>query len=345
MWKVQLLNGITPTQFSGNQADFPFFRDQVHTHLESELLTDAQRVKYLPKFVKGEALEVIERNIGCFYSDLMKTLEERFGRPVLVSQAYIESLVSGPKLVPGDNVSLLNFSEKLNATTKILQGDVEREASVATNLRKIDRLPNDLVAKWQTENYEIVSRNRTACLQDIAKFVKKQASIRNDPVFGLQRSRQEANEENKEGKNSSKNRKVPPPPRLKDSTISSTQIEKPTRDGSSATCAICKSAPHRLQQCPVIKQCDHAAVGRQCAASYGFCFNCGRHNPSHSGSSCPEPPGCSKCPGHHLSLLHKENNTGRCFRPRRNNDSNGNVNQENSPVPTMVLQQGAELRE
>ena len=45
----------------------------------------------------------------------MKTLEERFGRPVQVSQACIEDLVSGPKLVPGDSVSLLNFSGKLNA--------------------------------------------------------------------------------------------------------------------------------------------------------------------------------------------------------------------------------------
>lgn len=40
-------------------------------------------------------------------------------------------VVSGPKLVPGDTVILLNFSEKLNATSKILKGDVEREASVA----------------------------------------------------------------------------------------------------------------------------------------------------------------------------------------------------------------------
>jgi len=160
-----------------------------------------------------------------------------------VSQACIEGLISGPKLFPGDNVSLLNFSEKLNAATKVLNGDVEREASVATDLRKIvNSLPNDLVAKWQTENYEIVSRHRTARLQDIANFVKRQASIRNEPVFGSQRPRRETNEENKDGKNSSKNKKVQPP-RLKDSTISSTQIEKPTRDGSSATCAICKSAP------------------------------------------------------------------------------------------------------
>ena len=106
MWKVQLLNGITPTQFNGNPADFPFFREQTRTHLESELLTDAQRIEYLPKFLKGEALEVIERNIGCSYKDLMKTLEDCFGKPIQVSQACIDGLVYGPKLALGDNVSV-----------------------------------------------------------------------------------------------------------------------------------------------------------------------------------------------------------------------------------------------
>jgi len=293
MWKVQLLNGITPTQFDGNPADFPFFRDQTRTHLESELLTDAQRVEYLPKFLKGEALEVIKRNRGCSYKDLMKTLEERFGKPIQVSQACIEGLVSGPKLAPGDNVSLLNFAERLNAATKILKGDVEHEASVATNLRRIvSRLPNDLVAKWQTENYEIVNRGRPARLQDIAKFVMRQASIRNDPIFGSQRQRRENSEENKDIRNSSRNKKPPPP---KDSTISSIKIERPPEPGNHVKCSICKSAPHRLQDCPIIKQCDRVTVRRQYAASYGFCFNCGCHNPTHSGTSCPDPPACSKC--------------------------------------------------
>ena len=186
MRKVQLLCGIKPTQFSGNPAEFPFFQQQIKTHLESDLLTDAQRVEYLPKFVNGEALEVLKRNRGCSFSDIMKTLEERFGQAVRVTQACVEDLASGPKLAYGDNVGLMNFSEKLNAATRILQGDVEREASVSTNLKRIfNRLPNDLIVKWQNENYEILKRGKTARLKDIAAFVKKQASIRNEPVFGM----------------------------------------------------------------------------------------------------------------------------------------------------------------
>ena len=58
MWKAQMLNGMRPTQFSGNPVDFPSFREQICPHLEGDLLTDAQRVEYLPKFVIEEALEV-----------------------------------------------------------------------------------------------------------------------------------------------------------------------------------------------------------------------------------------------------------------------------------------------
>ena len=83
----------------------------------------------------------------------------------LFSQACIEDLVSGPRITYDDNVALLNCAEKLNIAMKILGSAVECEASVATSLRRIvRRLPNDLITKWQTENYEIVRRGRTVRL-------------------------------------------------------------------------------------------------------------------------------------------------------------------------------------
>ena len=171
MWKAQMLSGMQPTRFSGNPVDFPFFRDQIRTHLESDLLTDAQRVEYLPKFVTGEALEVVKRNRGCSFNDLMKTLEERFGQTIRVTQACIEDLVAGPRLTYGDCIGLMNFSEKLNTATKILQGDIEREANVATNLKRIvGHLPNDLVIQWQNKNYEILKKERSPQRKEIANL-------------------------------------------------------------------------------------------------------------------------------------------------------------------------------
>ena len=176
MWKAQYLSGIKPTQFSGNPAEFPFFREQLRMHLESDLLTDAQQVEYLPIFVAGEALEVVKRNRGCPFNEIMTTLEERFGQAVRVTQACVEELASGPKLAYGDNIGLLNFSENLNAVRRILKGYVEREASVTTNLTgMVNRLPNDLILKWQTVNYKLVKSGRSARLKDVAEFVHKQS--------------------------------------------------------------------------------------------------------------------------------------------------------------------------
>ena len=95
------------------------------TLLKSDLLTDAQRVEYLPRFVTGEDLEVLKRNRGCSFNDIMKTLEERFGQTIRVTQACIEDLVAGPRLTYGDCIGLMIFSKMLNRATKILQGDIE----------------------------------------------------------------------------------------------------------------------------------------------------------------------------------------------------------------------------
>ena len=339
MWKVQLLNGITPTQFSGHPADFPFFRDQVRTHLEGDLLTDAQRVMYLPKFLTGEALDVLNRNRGCSYEELLKTLEERFGQPIQVTQACIEELVAGAKLDSGDTVSLLNFAEKLITATRILKGEFEHEANVATNL---NRLPHDLIVKWQSVNYDIVRLGQSAKLQDVASFVKRQALIKNDPVFGTQQQKRDA----KESKNHSRTTKDQNPgPSTKNATISATSVENVAEERPSSICPICKNASHRLQHCPIFKQCDRVAVRRQFAASYGFCFNCGCVTPDHTATSCPEPPSCAYCPSHHLSLLHRDVNiNGRRRYPRNtkdkntNNSSNGNVLAANTGVQAQVTE-------
>ena len=58
-------------------------------------------------------------------------------------------------------------------------------------------------------------------------------------------------------------------------------------------------------------------------ASCGFCFNCSIERPGHGLGSCPEPPTCSECPGHHLSLLHTDKVQDGCRpSPSDNKESN-----------------------
>ena len=66
---------------SGQSSGDPLLSKKVCAHLETELLSDSQRVEYLPKFLWGKALDVVERNRGCSYKVLIQTLQERFGCP------------------------------------------------------------------------------------------------------------------------------------------------------------------------------------------------------------------------------------------------------------------------
>ena len=77
-------------EFSGSAADFPVFRKRIRDDLEDGLLSDAQKIEFLPKFVTGEAYDVVERSARCSYEDIVANLEDRYGQPATVAAACIE---------------------------------------------------------------------------------------------------------------------------------------------------------------------------------------------------------------------------------------------------------------
>ena len=77
-------------EFSGSAADFPVLRKRIRDDLEDGLLSDAQKIEFLPKFVTGEAYDVVERSARCSYEDIVANLEDRYGQPATVATACIE---------------------------------------------------------------------------------------------------------------------------------------------------------------------------------------------------------------------------------------------------------------
>ena len=84
--------------------------------------------------------------------------------------------------------------------------DVEREDSVATDLRQIvNRLPNDLITKWQTKNYHIVSRGRTAQMRKDQKRGRQFA----ENTLKDKKNGGASNQDNSPAVNSSRQQEVP----------------------------------------------------------------------------------------------------------------------------------------
>ena len=74
-------------KFRGSAADFPVFRRRIWDNLEDGLLSDGQKIEFLPKFVTGEPNDVVARSAECSYEDIVANLEDRCGQPATVAAA------------------------------------------------------------------------------------------------------------------------------------------------------------------------------------------------------------------------------------------------------------------
>jgi len=83
---------MQPVKFYSNPSDYPTFGDRLRNNLEDGILTDSQKLEFLPKFLAGEAYEVIKRVSGCPYDVVLDMLHARYGQPALVASTCIEKL-------------------------------------------------------------------------------------------------------------------------------------------------------------------------------------------------------------------------------------------------------------
>ena len=51
--KLTILQAVQPVKFSGNPSNYPIFQDGLRDNLEDEVLSDSQKLEFLPKFVTG----------------------------------------------------------------------------------------------------------------------------------------------------------------------------------------------------------------------------------------------------------------------------------------------------
>ena len=98
--------------------------------MKDGLLTDVQQIEFLPKFVTGEACDVVARSAGCPYKDILASLEDRYGQPATVTAACIQELTVGPKLGNRDFKGLRNFAEQLQCAIKRLQGTMNAKQAL-----------------------------------------------------------------------------------------------------------------------------------------------------------------------------------------------------------------------
>ena len=95
-----------PQVFDGDPLAYPSWKASFMTLIESKQIPPAERIYYMKRFLKGEAKEAVEAlfyfDTEIAYKSAWAILEDRYGHPFLVAEAFRDKLDSWPKIGSSD---------------------------------------------------------------------------------------------------------------------------------------------------------------------------------------------------------------------------------------------------
>jgi len=187
--KISHLLVKEPPVFSGDYFGYPTFTTAFDSIISRNVPLDRDQLYFLDKYTKGKANEVVKGFLAMSsdsaYERARNLLDECFGNPIHVTEAYKSSLRSWPKINDGDSSGIQEFSDFLIRceATKTMQsmGDLD---STETLRLVSSKLPSYSGVKWCWHAHEAHTKSKKiVTFEDFARFVKDKTELVNDPIF------------------------------------------------------------------------------------------------------------------------------------------------------------------
>ena len=178
-----------PPTFGGDAFDYPAFTTAFDSIICDHVSNDKDRLFFLNKYTEGKADDVVKGflaiNSDNAYKEARKLLDERFGNPVLVAEAYKSKLRNWSSIKDGDSLALRTFSDFLIRCKEAVKtvGSLNELGSSQTLTKISAKLPSYSGTKWCRQAYENRTKAGSVTFEDFVKFVKEESDLANDPVF------------------------------------------------------------------------------------------------------------------------------------------------------------------
>ena len=109
-----LIPRLALSRFSGDPTEYNIFIQGFNSQFHNKLNSNSDRLRYLDQYLEGEAKDLIK---GCHYMDpdngyteARRLIDEKYGDPYNISNAFIKKMTEWPTLKPGDDNGLNRFS-------------------------------------------------------------------------------------------------------------------------------------------------------------------------------------------------------------------------------------------
>ena len=115
--KRNILPAKEPPVFSGNAFDYSAFMTASDSIISENVSSNTDLLYFLEKYTVGRANEIVRGflsvNSESAYTEAQKRLDQRFGDPVHVAEAYKSRLFNWPQIKDGDSSGLQALSDFL----------------------------------------------------------------------------------------------------------------------------------------------------------------------------------------------------------------------------------------
>ena len=185
-----LLPDLTLTKFAGDPIEYVTFMRTFESQIEACLESFSTRLRYLEQYLDKDPREVIK---GCLFMEpamgylaAKRLLDDKYGDPYVISNAYLKRTAEWPNIKNGDDVALDRLATFLgqcvNAMASLSHlGILEHPQNLQMLIIK---LPVYLQDRWRREAVKICGSSvKIPGFGDFVEFVQLEAKIANDPVF------------------------------------------------------------------------------------------------------------------------------------------------------------------
>ena len=338
-FSISRLPAPEPTIFNGEPILYPDWKSSFHALIHRKNLPSSEKMYYLKRYVSGSAKEAIN---GLFlqssseaYERAWNILDERFGHPFIVTNAYRNKLRKWPKIGMKDHQGLRRSADFLTSVETAMQ--VIENLNVLNdymeNQKLLTRLPDWLISRWNREVTSRMKEEKYPDFRTFTTFIGAEADLLCNPISSchavkdVERATDSTHQEPNlryDGKKSVDNTKM-----------TEESSKEPNRTSKlQPQCSFCKRTDHLLNACVKFKA-ETRENKLKFVKGNSLCFGCLRKG--HMSTDWKKRLTSATCNKNHPTCLHEERS------PKKPEEKKGSEEQEPTNVrrTTSCTSQGA----
>ena len=318
-----LIPHLALSRFSGDPTEYNIFIQGFNLQFHNKLNSNSDRLRYLDQYLEGEAKDLIK---GYHYMDpdngnteARRLIDEKYGDPYNISNAFIKKMTEWPMLNPGDDNGLNCFSTFLTQCCSAMKSlsylnILDHPHNLQTLAKK---LPFHLRDRWRrVASKARVGQRNMPSLDSFANFIKDEAKVATtDPIFFREALRIQSSD----GANTK---------------CKHTNYKVRSNASKVESCILCKGG-HDLDDCEeyLKRSIDERRKFLAEKQSYYSCYM-----PGHISRGCSQKRMCKTCSRCHPTGLHVKN-----FQPILKKPANDNVEKNVESAATLTTTAASDM--